>query len=755
MPSIDIREIDNTRPGGVDSANVNIPYIPGMVDSDVYSHLVGTVRYHCVGHEYDCAQRVYDTYYTESGLVPEEDDFKNLNLPEGTKLTIRDKNGNIKSDGVSNPIKVYNIPDETAWEITAIGSSESKTIKENLTAVLTSTGCDVDYDCLEAGVIYITDATYSIDIPTSLVNSNTIDFCSTSLKLYQCNNVIKTYSIAFTLCDFNTSPKFINNGSDKFSLNSLSKNNITLNYADNNRASGYNRQSSEPVGLGVTSDPTVYLIGTHVNVAQEVSATIVDQEISIKPIAYSAPFQANIPVECPTEQRFVKVFGQNPFKFDCDVIYGCSTSTQIGLDNEFGKYACDGAGAFLKAGEFDKSYIVARELSHAGLPVLYEAVTNPVKTNDGVNANNDGKGISYRPITVPEFYTYLKDGGGDSDVAGKEVSAFEKLAEKGDYSVKFITTGGYPVFEYDNNSIVDAMMEVAHSRGDVAALIDHTNNYSRSLIAGGGSGSVYDVVNGLTSDAAGYSLVGKDADKLARCGIYTPWGNYRLASSMPKVRDSGIATVKLPASFAYLICLADAIKYSPDYLAIAGVSRGLVPRLVSLNTSKTLTNTIADSYNPDGKDTEKWPASDKSAIAINAITNIKPYGLTIWGNRTLLDNRVKEGLVAHSCMNTRSMVNNIKKILFTACQSLMFEQNSDVLWVNFLAKSTPTLDQMQGNKGLKRYKILKGKFNEVTGEIEQPDEKAKLYATVKIWPEYAVEAWDITVVLTDEDVEVE
>jgi hypothetical protein len=57
---------------------------------------------------------------------------------------------------------------------------------------------------------------------------------------------------------------------------------------------------------------------------------------------------------------------------------------------------------------------------------------------------------------------------------------------------------------------------------------------------------------------------------------------------------------------------------------------------------------------------------------------------------------------------------------------------------------TPTLDQMQSGAGISGYKILKGTTTE----------KAKLVATVKLYPLYALEEFDITVELVDQEVSV-
>jgi hypothetical protein len=92
----------------------------------------------------------------------------------------------------------------------------------------------------------------------------------------------------------------------------------------------------------------------------------------------------------------------------------------------------------------------------------------------------------------------------------------------------------------------------------------------------------------------------------------------------------------------------------------------------------------------------------------------------------------------------RSLIAEIKKRCYKAAEQLMFEQNSDVLWINFKAKIIPLLDEMASSYGISGYKIIK----------EPADSKTQLKSTIKVFPIYAVEDFDITVMLTDEEVTV-
>ena len=267
----------------------------------------------------------------------------------------------------------------------------------------------------------------------------------------------------------------------------------------------------------------------------------------------------------------------------------------------------------------------------------------------------------------------------------------------------YLTSGGYPVLEYDSNSIAKSMIKAASTRGEVIALLDHINNPARPLT---GTGSVFKSLETANLDAEGYGAV------------FTAWRNYKSPVDGK--------TYVMPGSFTYLNCLAEAVKTNPSYLAIAGVTRGLVKNDAGQTTDAILTNAIADTYQPE------------TGVSINGITKVRPYGQVIWGNRTLKTNT--KGLTATSYLNIRKLVCIIKKDLYAAATKCMFEQNSSILWINFKSMVTPLLDQLSTSSGITGYKL-----------VQMPsDNPAKIVARLTIYPIYAVEAFDITIELASD-----
>lgn len=426
-------------------------------------------------------------------------------------------------------------------------------------------------------------------------------------------------------------------------------------------------------------------------------------------------------------------------------------------------------------GDPDPSYIYAKELLLAGIPVIYERV-NGIAEDDITTTAADTRvlTLTYEPISVQVIVGENELDSTKYTVDKKQITLssplpaetkvkvryttkddikvekmYDSLATilfdttdtehckiiNKDYQVKYITSGGYPVFEYDyagdSNAIARQMVAVAELRGDAVALIDHTNKPERALT---GSNSVYNAVNGVlklsTTD---------DLDTYA--AMTTPWGNYTLTGTYAyklgieaTSKTNSVTTQDFGGSFAYLTCLAKSLKSNPNWYAIAGATRGLVPNLNNLRVNKMLTNAIANNYQEDGK------------VCINAITNIKPYGYCIWGNRTMRDqsSATRKGY-AIGFLNLRNLVCDVKKQAHLAAQSLMFEQNTDILWINFKSLMTPLLDKMVSGSGLSGYKIVK----------VSSDSKTKLKALIKIYPVYAVEQFEIAIQITDEEVSVQ
>lgn len=342
----------------------------------------------------------------------------------------------------------------------------------------------------------------------------------------------------------------------------------------------------------------------------------------------------------------------------------------------------------LEMPSFDYDYAAAK-LNLVKIADAYENVDLKLEIN---TSNTD-------EFNIDAFYNKLYNADGKS--------VFTKLTDRDAYQIKFITAGGYPVYGInDNNAIMDTMLVTAANRGDCVALIDHLDPINNQL----------EIMFEDLKEALDRKLIADNGEDAKKYGaMFTPWGKYKL--------NIVSGTSAFPGSYAYLRCLANSSKTNANWFAIANVSRGQVPDLLGLNSK--MTGAIAESF------------QTRKGIAINPITNIKPYGYCIWGNRTLFNNI--NDLTASSFLNIRVLSCDVKKVVYAAAKRLTFELNSDILWLNFKAAIEPTLDRMVSGNGLSNYKITK----------IATDKKATVACKIKLFAVDSVEDWDVTVELAD------
>lgn len=188
----------------------------------------------------------------------------------------------------------------------------------------------------------------------------------------------------------------------------------------------------------------------------------------------------------------------------------------------------------------------------------------------------------------------------------------------------------------------------------------------------------------------------------------------------------------IDAGKAYILAYLNSIKTNPEWLAIAGSKRGLIPGDKDKITVGFMSESDIDGMQPDGKTAGK--------AAINPIVEMNPWGVRIWGNRTAYVSQADDnGLTASSFANIRILLCDLKKRLYKAARKYQFEQNSDVLWVNFQAEINSLLEEMVHSYGIAGYRWFR----------EETKDRAKIAARLQIIPVEAVEDFDLTIELTD------
>ena len=286
------------------------------------------------------------------------------------------------------------------------------------------------------------------------------------------------------------------------------------------------------------------------------------------------------------------------------------------------------------------------------------------------------------------------------------------LEDRNLYDIRFLTTGGYA----GPTTTTVKMLECAANRGDCVALLDHPDTLT--TVAG-----VREFFATLTSPSPKKN---KD-NPLSFSAAFTPWFTAELFDE----------EVHVPASFGYLCAFATAIKTNPIWFAVAGSFRGVIPELVNVDVKYTSSECEVLQARGAEKEVELDDELDNVGFAINPIALENPYGYVIWGNRTFRANAGE--LKSSSILNCRMLVSEVNKTLYRAAKRYTFEQNSDVLWVNFTSMITPTLDKMKSGDGVEDYAIVKLGTNK----------KARLKARVMITPIEGVEDFDMEIYMAD------
>lgn len=385
---------------------------------------------------------------------------------------------------------------------------------------------------------------------------------------------------------------------------------------------------------------------------------------------------------------------------------------------------------------YDSGYIYAHELLSLGIPVLYDAMyeftTPSLPTNDSnleiLCGNGDLIGV-YIKVSNDYVLSYYKPNdarlvyGVENSQTTVKARTFittrfntDELTQKGNYNIKFICSGGYR--DASGKALAELLINKAAVRGDCVAIVDHPSDCTSDTA----STSVYEWAQTIGSENGKYgALFTPDA-------VYAP-----PCIASPKAE---VNSLRLPASFGYLLAMANSTLNNPDWLAVAGSARGNVPYIVEL--INPVSETLSDGSATTGATDKVYSNRDK--VAINPIMNINPFGIIIWGNRTLYDNSGKGNLTASSFLNIRNLCSNVKKTIWTAARTMTFEQNGDILWVKFKSLITPTLDQMVSGNGLAGYELKK----------RVAKQKATLSAVIRLYAIEAVEDFELEVQLADD-----
>ena len=320
------------------------------------------------------------------------------------------------------------------------------------------------------------------------------------------------------------------------------------------------------------------------------------------------------------------------------------------------------------------------------------------------------------------------------NLSGTPVVDWKKLEDKAMYDVRFLTTGAYRCPNED-------MVKCAAKRVDAIALIDCQEDEDSALECRAWFdnflSSMINVETGeYTQEILAYTK-GSTVDPLAFAAGFTPYWSGNINGI-----DGWTTLEKIPASFGYLIAFARSVQNNPIWYAAAGSFRGLIPELISVGVEYSTADIEVLQARAKDQEVALDDAGDNVGIAINPIALVKPFGHIVWGNRTLRFNAESNNVgvtKATSFLNCRVLGTEVAKQLYNAARKYTFEQNSVVLWTNFRAEVTPTLDRMESGNGILGYTFKK----------VATDKKARLAAKVALIPIEGIEDFDMDIEMTD------
>ena len=404
-----------------------------------------------------------------------------------------------------------------------------------------------------------------------------------------------------------------------------------------------------------------------------------------------------------------------------------------------------------------RPYVTAYDCLSKGLPVIYWPIDNYINSSASIvipeTSESEAKEmVIYQWLSDPDSIPAIP-----IDIIAYNVSEWKDLGIPFDqvedvYNVykQVVVTSEGQVIEYGQNWAEEALSDTVEAI-DNYILSDRINlpftfittcgyesisrNISNSIMNRVGSRKDFVYLYDIEPVVSPEDLITEQDIDFSRSNpelinfVY-PWGHYTAGLTNEALH--------MPGSYGYLMAYANSIRSNKPWLAAAGITRGYIPNIRSVDYD------ISEPYLHafQGDPTPAGFIENPLTFRVNPIVNFgSNFGKIIFGNRTC---DVSNELVFRSFLNVRLLLVYIHKQAFNSSIQHMFEPNDDIVWLSFKQKVNSLLDQMVTGRGLKWYKWYK----------LQPDTLGQIKAKLVIRPIEAVESFDITIQMTDEDIEV-
>lgn len=320
----------------------------------------------------------------------------------------------------------------------------------------------------------------------------------------------------------------------------------------------------------------------------------------------------------------------------------------------------------------------------------------------GTYNSNSGEGYAFNRIDDPEAIG-LNQNGITSDWYAY-LAAYRQFANPESVDINIFATPG---IDYVNNKLlVDEVVEmIEEERGDSIYVVTTPDKPS-------GAGDYADEM--YTPDDAVYNLEDSELASNYTCTYY-PWVKY--------LDTDNNQYIYLPATKDAVRNFAQTDNITYPWFAPAGLSRGDVDCVRAHYVTK-----IADEDTLyEGR--------------INPVKTFATDGVKLWGQKTLYNNDDSQ----LSRIAVRRLMLRMKKLISTACRSLIFEPNDSVSKNTFLSTVTPILDNIRSNRGISDYKVM-------VDDSTDASDRRELSVQIFFKPYAALEYISLNFVITPEQI---
>lgn len=388
-----------------------------------------------------------------------------------------------------------------------------------------------------------------------------------------------------------------------------------------------------------------------------------------------------------------------------------------------------------------ESYSFGRDLSSASKDEIIDALSKLDSQNHSFNnvvitINKENlANITSCPQTKDSsdnfVYQSLENGSDNTTddlriVLENDKSIYSELYDKFLYDVKFVTSGGITGkeikkqdttghAEVNSLKLYKNMLALVYSRQDCLALFDIPY----------GQGEAYKSELNKVFDSL------SEGSALSYAAAYAPW-TYRLLPASKQYKWTA-------PSYTFLSTLAESIRRgSFSWQIPAGVNRATISDII--DTEFPIGEALLNAWQNDD------PAS------INPIMNLRNYGYTIFGQRTLYSTTVLGSNTTSALreVGVRLVTIEIKKAIFNIALGLTFEANNIHTWSEFKGQLEPYLDNIKANRGISSYQII---MDSNTTTIDNINNNT-VVGIVRISPTRAAENFDISFEINQDTVSI-